>query len=41
MVQRLAKDLMIQPGAVAAIVCSHDGKIKTMTSQHAVGAERR
>jgi len=37
-VQRLAKDLVIQPDAVAAIVRSQDGKIKTITNQHAVGA---
>ena len=36
-VQRLAKDLVIQPDAVAAIIRSPDGKIKTITNQHAVG----
>jgi uncharacterized membrane protein len=37
-VQRLAKDLVIQPDAVAAIIRNEDGKIKTITNMHAVGA---
>jgi len=37
-VQRLAKDLVIQPDAVAAIIRDQDGKIKTITNMHAVGA---
>ena len=36
--QRLAKDLVIQPDAIAAIIRGPDGKIKTITNQHAVGA---
>jgi uncharacterized membrane protein len=35
--QRLAKDLVIQPDAIAAIIRGPDGKIKTITNQHAVG----
>lgn len=34
----LAKDLVIQPDAVAAIVRSEDGKFRTITNQHEVGA---
>jgi len=37
-VQRLAKDLVIQPDAVAAIIRDDEGKIKTITNMHAVGA---
>ena len=37
-VQKLAKDLVIQPDAVAAIIRDQDGKIKTITNQHVVGA---
>ena len=37
-VQRLAQDLVIQPDAVAAIIRDQDGKIKTITTRHAVGA---
>jgi len=37
-VQRLAKDLVIQPDAVAAIIRDQDGKTKTITNMHAVGA---
>ncbi|HEY1332208.1 MAG TPA: DUF1269 domain-containing protein [Actinomycetota bacterium] len=37
-VQRLAKDLVIQPDAVAAIVRDESGKIKTITNMHEVGA---
>ena len=37
-VQRLAKDLVIQPDAIAAIIRDQDGKIKTITNMHAVGA---
>ena len=36
-VQRLAQDLVIQPNAVAVIIRSQDGKIKTITNHHAVG----
>jgi uncharacterized membrane protein len=34
-VQRLAKDLVIQPDAVAAIIRDEEGKIKTITNMHA------
>ena len=34
----LAKDLIIQPDAIAAIVRNEDGKIKTITNAHEVGA---
>ena len=37
-VERLQGDLIIQADAVAAIVRSEDGKLKTITNQHAVGA---
>jgi uncharacterized membrane protein len=37
-VQRLAHDLVIQPDAVAAIIRGEDGKIKTITNMHEVGA---
>ena len=37
-VQRLANDLVIQPDAVAAIIRDQDGKLRTITNQHAVGA---
>jgi len=37
-VQRLAKELIIQPDAVAAIIRDDEGKIKTITNMHAVGA---
>jgi uncharacterized membrane protein len=33
----LAKDLVIQPDAVAAIIRNEDGKLKTITNQHSVG----
>ena len=36
-VQRLAHDLVIQPDAVAVIIRSADGKIKTITNHHATG----
>ena len=36
-VQRLAADLVIQPDAVATIVCTQDGKYKVSTNHHAVG----
>ncbi len=36
-VLRLSKDLVIQPDAVAAIVRDQEGKIRTITNQHAVG----
>lgn len=34
----LAQDLIIQPDAVAAIIRSEDGKYRTVTNQHVVGA---
>src|SRR5213595_2714603 len=37
-VDRLAKDLVIEPDAVAVIVRDQDGKYKVTTSHHAVGA---
>jgi len=37
-VHRLAGDLVIQPDAVAAIIRSDDGKFRTITNQHEVGA---
>ena len=37
-VHHLAEDLVIQPDAVAAIVRSDDGKYRTITNQHEVGA---
>src|SRR6476646_53138 len=37
-VGRLSQDLVIQPDAVAAIIRSDDGKLRTITNQHAVGA---
>ena len=37
-VERLANDLVIQPDAVAAIIRSDDGKYRTVTNQHIVGA---
>jgi uncharacterized membrane protein len=37
-VERLAKDLVIQPDAVAAIIRNEDGKYRTVTNQHLVGA---
>jgi uncharacterized membrane protein len=37
-VERLQGDLIIQADAVAAIVRSEDGKLRTITNQHAVGA---
>lgn len=37
-VERLAKDLVIQPDAVAAIIRSEEGKYRTVTNQHIVGA---
>jgi uncharacterized membrane protein len=35
-VQRLAKDLIIQPDAVAVIVCDPEGKYKVTTNHHMV-----
>jgi uncharacterized membrane protein len=35
--ERLAKDLVIEPDAIAAIVRNEDGKFKTTTNAHAVG----
>lgn len=37
-VGHLAADLVIQPDAVAAIIRSEDGKYRTVTNQHEVGA---
>ncbi|HEY7478586.1 MAG TPA: DUF1269 domain-containing protein [Actinomycetota bacterium] len=37
-VGKLAQDLVIQPDAVAAIIRSEDGKLRTITNQHEVGA---
>ena len=37
-VEKLAKDLVIQPDAVAAIVRNDEGKYRTITNQHLVGA---
>ncbi|MEN0072237.1 MAG: DUF1269 domain-containing protein [Propionicimonas sp.] len=37
-VERLAQGLVIQPDAVAAIIRSDDGKFRTITNQHEVGA---
>ena len=34
----LAKDLVIQPDAIAAIIRDQEGKFKTITNQHVVGA---
>jgi uncharacterized membrane protein len=34
----MAQDLVIQPDAVAAIIRSEDGKFRTVTNQHEVGA---
>ena len=34
---RLAKDLVIQPDAIAAIIRDEEGKYKTITNQHIVG----
>ena len=36
-VQRLAKDLVIQPDSVAAIIRNQNGHIKTITNHHPVG----
>src|SRR3954451_11554053 len=35
--RRLAKDLIIQPDAIAEIVCDKEGKFKVSTNHHAVG----
>lgn len=37
-VGHLAQDLIIQPDAVAAIIRNEDGKFRTVTNQHEVGA---
>lgn len=37
-VGRLAQDLVIQPDAVAAIIRDENGKFRTITNQHEVGA---
>jgi uncharacterized membrane protein len=37
-VGKLAQDLVIQPDAVAAVVRNADGKFRTITNQHEVGA---
>jgi len=36
--ERLAKDLIIEPDAIAVIVRRDDGKYKVTTNHHAVGA---
>jgi uncharacterized membrane protein len=36
--QKLAADLVIQADAIAAIIRSEDGKMRTVTNQHTVGA---
>jgi uncharacterized membrane protein len=36
--ERLANDLIIEPDAIAVIVCRHDGTYKVTTNHHAVGA---
>jgi uncharacterized membrane protein len=36
--RRLAADLIIQPDAIAVIVCNKDGKYQVTTSHHPVGA---
>jgi uncharacterized membrane protein len=36
--QKLAADLVIQPDAIAAIIRDEEGKIRTVTNQHMVGA---
>ena len=37
-VHRLSADLVIQPDAVAAIIRDQEGKLRTITNQHEVGA---
>lgn len=37
-VAHLAQDLVIQPDAVAAVIRNDDGKFRTITNQHEVGA---
>jgi uncharacterized membrane protein len=37
-VHHLAEDLVIQPDAVAAVIRGDDGKFRTITNQHEVGA---
>jgi uncharacterized membrane protein len=37
-VDHLAQDLVIQPDAVAAVIRNEDGKFRTITNQHEVGA---
>ena len=37
-VGHLAQDLVIQPDAVAAVIRNDDGKFRTVTNQHEVGA---
>jgi uncharacterized membrane protein len=36
--ERLAKELIIQPDAIAAIVCNKEGKFKVITNHHHVGS---
>jgi len=36
--QRLAQDLVIQPDAIAAIVCDQEGKFHVSTTHHPVGS---
>src|SRR4051812_46823251 len=35
--RKLAADLIIEPDAIAVIVCDKDGKFKVTTNHHAVG----
>ncbi len=36
--EHLAQELIIQPDAIAAIICNKDGKYKVVTNHHMVGA---
>lgn len=36
--RRLARDLIIQPDAIATIICDREGKFHVTTSHHAVGS---
>jgi uncharacterized membrane protein len=36
--EHLAEELIIQPDAIAAIICNKDGKYKVVTNHHMVGA---
>ena len=37
--RRLSQDLIIQPDAIAVIVCDTDGSYHVRTTHHAVGGE--